>query len=112
MSFGEVREGLSAISLMVAALIVSLPGPALADCRADLLATNQTLQTTRAGLDQADAGAKSLRCAAYRRHFAAMKGLREVFARCDHGQQRVEHVEQLNSSIADFSKIVQNNCKP
>ena len=112
MYFGVVWRGSGAISLMVMVLAVTWQAPALADCRADLVATNQTLQATRAGLDAADGGAKAQRCAAYRRHFAAMKGVREVFARCDHGQQRAEHVDQLNNSISDFGKLVENNCKP
>lgn len=86
--------------------------PARADCRADLVATQQSLETTRAGIDTAQKASDAQRCPAYRRHYAAMVKVRDVFARCDTGSLKAEHAAQLNASIEGFRKQMPRGCRP
>jgi hypothetical protein len=96
------------------AALVALVGavPAAADCLADLTASQQNLERTRAGADAANAGPEAQKCAAHRRHYAAMVKVRDVFARCDTGAKKAERAVQLKASIDDFRAKMPRGCRP
>ncbi len=98
---------------VLGALFVTLgTPPAAADCRGDLLASQQSLERTRAGVDLADKGADAQRCPAYRRHHAALVQVREVFVRCDTGAQKAERAAQVGTTIESFRARMPRGCKP
>ena len=84
---------------------------AAADCRTELVASQQSLERTRAGM-QAAGASDAQRCAAYRRHHAALVQVREVFSRCDTGAQKAERAAQLTASIDDFRTKMPRGCRP
>jgi len=92
----------------VAILALTVVSPARADCRADLVTVSQTVERTRAELKDAAAGAK---CAAYRRHIAALTQVRDVFIRCDTGAEKAKNAAQVRSTVADVTKQMQQSCK-
>ena len=104
---GVLRGAAAVVGLMVLSL-----GPASADCKDELVASQQNLQATRAGVARAAAMPEPQRCPAYREHYAAMVKARAVFARCDTGAKRREHAAQLNTSIDGFRKQMPRGCKP
>lgn len=97
---------------LAAALAALASGAAGADCKDDLVATQSGLEATRAGVEQAARGPEAGKCAAHRRHYAAMVQVRNVFGRCDTGSNRAQHLAQLNASIDDFRKKMPAGCKP
>ena len=86
--------------------------PAAADCLSELTASQQGLERTRAGVDAANAGPDAQKCAAHRRHYAAMVKVRDVFARCDTGAKKAERAVQLKASIDDFRAKMPPGCRP
>ena len=97
---------------LAAALSVICATPAAADCRGDLLASQQSLERTRAGVDLADKGPDAQRCPAYRRHHAALVQVREVFGRCDTGAQKAARAAQVGTTIESFRARMPRGCKP
>ena len=97
-------------AVVIAALFFS-PGAAKADCRGDLVASQQALQTTTAGVAQADQGPEPARCPAYRRHYAALMKVREVFGRCDTGTKKAANAAALDGKINDFRRQAPKSCK-
>ena len=63
-------------------------GSATADCRGDLVKSEQNLNRTRGDLQQAATATPPVRCAAYRKHVASLTEVRSVFARCDTGANK------------------------
>src|SRR5437588_4945465 len=59
-------------ALLAAALLAAGAAPAAADCRADLLSTQQNLQTTRGALEGGAKAPAAQQCPAYRRHYGAL----------------------------------------
>jgi hypothetical protein len=96
----------------LAALFTIGAVPAAADCLADLTASQQGLERTRAGVDAANAGPDAQKCAAHRQHYAAMVKVRDVFARCDTGAKKAERAVQLKASIDDFRAKMPRGCRP
>jgi hypothetical protein len=101
-----------ATTAAVALVAVLACGPALAECKDELVASQKNLMATRAGIEQVAAAPEAQKCPAWRKHYAAMIKVRDVFARCDSGARRAEHAAQLEASIADFKRQVPRNCKP
>ena len=91
--------------------VALLAGEAEAACREDLVAAGKRIEQTQAGVQKAATGAPTARCAAFRQHVAALTKVREVFARCDTGKNKVENVGKVAASIADFTKRAQESCK-
>jgi len=83
-----------------------------ADCKSELVATQQGLEATRAGVEQAADGPAAARCTAHRRHYAAMVKFRDLLGRCDTGKTKAENLAQLNASIDDFRKKMPPGCQP
>jgi hypothetical protein len=83
---------------------------AAAECRDDLVASQDSLRTTRAGVDQAAEGPG--KCPAHRSHYAAMIKFRDVLARCDTSKERAGRVAGLNASIDQFRKGMPAGCRP
>ena len=99
--------------LRSAAVIAALlsPGAAMADCRGDLVASQQALQATTAGVAQADQGPEAARCPAYRSHYAALMKVREVFGRCDTGTKKAANAAALDGKINDFRRQAPKSCR-
>jgi hypothetical protein len=97
--------------LVVAAATFAAGPVAAADCKSDLVASQQGLKASGAGVSEVSVGPDAGKCPAYRKHLAAMVKFREVLSRCDTGAQRAEHVAQLNASIDDFRKKAPTGCK-
>lgn len=98
-------------ALGVVAMTAVLAGSASAACREDLVKTAQDLQRTRAEVEKAADKTPSVKCAAYRQHVAALNGVKTVFARCDTGADKVKNAGQVTTSIAAFTKQMQQSCK-
>lgn len=96
----------------LALLVGFSPAPVWADCKQDLVSAQQALQATKSAVDLADKGPDAQKCPAYRRHYAALAKVREVFGRCDTGTKKAEHAAQLNGSIEDFRKQAPRGCRP
>lgn len=99
-------------ALLAAPLFGLIVGPASAACREDLLASQQKLAATRAGIQIAADRASEEQCVAYRRHYVAMVGVRKVVAQCDVGAKGAEQVAQLDGLIEAFRKRMPPGCKP
>jgi hypothetical protein len=93
-------------------LLALFLAPAAAACREDLLASQQKLATTRAGIQKVAAASDAQKCPAYRRHYGAMLEVRKVFAQCDTGAQGPEQIAQLDGLIEAFRKRLPSGCKP
>jgi hypothetical protein len=106
MNFFSTRAALAAPLFALLAL------PASAACREDLVAGQQRLAATRAGLQVVADRANGEQCAAYRRHYGAMVEVRRVFAQCDRGARGAEQVAQLDGLIEAFRKRMPSGCKP
>jgi S1-C subfamily serine protease len=89
------------------------PGPnaqAAAVCLKEFAAAKQLLQETRGGVVASASAAPAARCQALQRHYTAMAAARDLFARCDTGDQRVQHAAQLDASMAQFKKSMPADC--
>lgn len=86
-------------------------GTANADCRDDLVKVDQSFNRTRSDLQKAAAGTPPVRCAAYRRHVASLTEVRKVFARCDTSANKAVNAAQTNTTLAAFTKQMQDNCR-
>lgn len=93
------------------AAVFAATAPATAACREDLVAVDQAVHRTRTALHDAASAAPAVKCAAYRRHVAAMTKIRDVFARCDTSANKAKNAAQVKASIADFTKQMQQSCK-
>jgi hypothetical protein len=104
-----VRRSLAA-GLAAAPILLGAAAAAAAECRDDLVASQDSLRTTRAGVDQAAEGPG--KCPAHRKHYAAMIRFRDVLARCDTSKERAGRVVGLNASIDEFRKAMPAGCRP
>jgi hypothetical protein len=85
---------------------------AAAVCLKEFAAAKQLLQETRVGVVSSASAAPAARCQALQRHYTAMTAARDLFARCDTGDQRVQHAAQLDASMAQFKKSMPADCNP
>jgi len=106
-----IRKSARLASLVGVLFALSATVASAADCRADLVASQQSLERTRAGI-QSPGPSDAQRCAAYRRHHASLVHVREVFSRCDTGAQKTERAAQLTASINDFRAKMPPGCRP
>ena len=97
-------------ALAAALLILAGVSPAAADCASELTASQQNLARTRAAV--AAGGSDAQKCAAQRRHYAALIKVREVFSRCDTGAQKGSNAAQLTATIDDFKAKMPRGCRP
>ena len=86
-------------------------GAAHADCRDDLVKADQNFSRTRSDLQKAANATPPARCAAYRRHIASLTEVRNVFARCDTSANKQANAAQTQTTLAAFTKQMQENCK-
>jgi len=107
--FAMVRRSL-AVGLAAAPIVLS--AAAAAECRDELVASQSSLKTTRAGVDQTAGGPVGDRCPAQRRHYAALIKFRDVLARCDTSKERPGRVAGLDASIDVFRKAMPAGCRP
>ena len=98
--------------LSAAMLILAGASPAAADCASELTASQQSLARTRAAIAAAATGSDAQKCAAQRRHYAALIKVREVFSRCDTGAQKGSNAAQLTATIDDFKAKMPRGCRP
>jgi hypothetical protein len=105
------RLSVAVISAVVITALLLSPGAAMADCRGDLVASQQALQATMASVAQVDQGPETARCPAYRRHYAALMKVREVFGRCDAGTKKAANAAALDGKINDFRRQAPKSCR-
>jgi hypothetical protein len=86
-------------------------GSASADCRADLVATDQGISKSHEAVERAAAGSQAQKCAAWRQHVVAMVQARDVLGRCDTGRKRDEHAGKVTAAIADVEQRIKQGCK-
>jgi hypothetical protein len=86
-------------------------GSASADCRADLVKADQNFSRTRSDLQKASTGTPPVKCAAYRKHVASLTEVRKVFARCDTSANKDANAAQTSTTLAAFTKQMQENCR-
>ncbi len=98
--------------LAAAMLVLAGASPAAADCAGELTASQQSLARTRAAVAAAATGSEAQKCAAQRRHYAALVKVREVFSRCDTGAQKGSNAAQLTTTIDDFKAKMPRGCRP
>jgi hypothetical protein len=101
-----------ALAAGVFAAVLAGTVPAAADCAGDLTASQQSLEQTRAGVAAAAASSEAQKCAAQRRHYAALVKVREVFSRCDSGAKKGDNAAQLKATIDDFKAKMPRGCRP
>ena len=104
--------GYRRLVLVAAAVLILAASPAAADCAGELTASQQSLERTRAAVAATAAGSDAQKCAAHRRHYAAMVKVREVFSRCDKGAQKGSNAAQLTATIDDFKAKMPRGCRP
>jgi hypothetical protein len=92
-------------------LIAFACGSAFADCRDDLVKADQHFNRTRSELQNAAAATPPVKCAAYRKHVASLTEVRKVFARCDTSANKEANAAQTNTTLAAFTRQMQENCK-
>jgi uncharacterized protein (DUF2141 family) len=100
------------LALLAAAMVIASASPAAADCAGELTASQQSLARTRAAVAAAATGSEAQKCAAQRRHYAALVKVREVFSRCDTGAQKGSNAAQLTTTIDDFKAKMPRGCRP
>jgi hypothetical protein len=86
-------------------------GAAYADCRDDLVKADQQFSRTRTDLQKAATATPPVKCAAYRRHVASLTEVRKVFARCDTSANKEANAAQTSTTLAAFTKQMQENCR-
>ena len=86
-------------------------GSAFADCRDDLVKADQNFNRTRSELQKASTATPPVKCAAYRRHVASLTEVRKVFARCDSSANKEANAAQTSTTLAVFTKQMQENCR-
>jgi len=94
--------------LLLAALAC---GSASADCRDDLVKVDQNFNRTRSELQKASNATPPVKCAAYRKHVASLTEVRKVFARCDTSANKDANAAQTGTTLAAFTRQMQENCK-
>jgi len=100
------------LTALAALLLGVLAVPANAACRDELVASQQQLAATRAGLHSVASRPEAEQCPAFRRHYAAMAAVRRVFAQCDTGVHGAEQAAQLDGLIEAFRKQMPPGCRP
>ena len=98
-------------ALGAVALTAGLAGSASAACREDLVKSAQDLQRTRGEVEKAADKSPTVKCAAYRQHVTALNGVKTVFARCDTSPDKAKNAGQVASTIATFTRQMQQSCK-
>ena len=104
--------GYSRQVVFAAALLILAASPAAADCAGELAASQQSLERTRATIAASAAASDAQKCAAQRRHYAALVKVREVFSRCDKGGNKAGNAAQLTATIDDFKAKMPRGCRP
>jgi hypothetical protein len=100
------------VPLCAAILMLAGASPAAADCASELTASQQSLERTRAEVAATATGSDAQKCAAQRRHYAALIKVREVFSRCDKGAQKGSNAAQLTATIDEFKAKMPRGCRP
>jgi hypothetical protein len=98
--------------LLAVAMLILAASPAAADCAGELTVSQQNLERTRASIAATAAGSDAQKCAAQRRHYAALIKVREVFSRCDKGGNKAGNAAQLTATIDDFKSKMPRGCRP
>jgi len=98
--------------VLAAAMLIFAASPAAADCASELTASQQSLERTRAAMAATAAGSDAQKCAAQRRHYAAMVKVREVFSRCDTSAKKGDNAAQLTATIDGFKAKMPRGCEP
>jgi hypothetical protein len=111
MTFAAYRR-IAPLAAGVLAVVLAGAMPAVADCASDLTASQQSLESTRAGVAATAAGTDAQKCATQRRYYAALVKVREVFSRCDTGGQKGDNAAQLKVAIDDFRAKMPRGCRP
>jgi len=93
-------------------LVVIGAAPAMADCASELTASQSSLERTRAAVAATAATTDAQKCAAQRRHYAALIKVREVFSRCDTGAKKEDNAAQLTAAIDAFKAKMSPGCRP
>jgi len=88
------------------------PSSAQAACYNEIVATKQLLVATRVGIQATVQSPPETKCQAIRRYYTAMISARDVFSRCDTGDQRAEHAAALDASIDKFRQNMPPDCRP
>lgn len=84
---------------------------ALAACRDDLIKADQDFSKSRSQLNAAANAAPAVKCAAYRRHVASLAQVSKVFGRCDTSADKAKNATQTKSTLADFTRQMNDACK-
>jgi hypothetical protein len=84
---------------------------ASAACRDDLIKADQDFAKSRSTLQASANAAAPVKCAAYRRHVAALGQVSKVFARCDTSADKGRNAAQTKSALADFTRQMNDACK-
>jgi uncharacterized protein (DUF2141 family) len=104
--------GYRRLVLVAAAMLILAARPAAADCAGELTGSQQSLERTRAAIAATAGGSDAQKCAAQRRHYAAMVKVREVFSRCDTSAKKANNAAQLTATIDDFKAKMPRGCRP
>lgn len=97
-------------SLVALALAVCTGAAQAQTCRDDLIKADQTFNRTRSELQKAATAAPNVKCAAYRRHVAALTSVRNVFGRCDTGTNKAKNAAATNAALAEFTRQMRETC--
>jgi hypothetical protein len=84
---------------------------ASAACRDDLIKADQDFAKSRSTLQASANAAPPAKCAAYRRHVASLGQVSKVFARCDTSAAKAKNAAQTKSTLADFTRQMNDACK-
>jgi len=100
------------VSFVAGVLLAALAcGTALADCRDDLVKVDQNFNRTRSDLQKAVTATPPVKCAAFRKHVVSLTEVRKVFARCDTGANKEANAAQTATTLAAFTRQMQENCR-
>ena len=98
----------AALALLVAGVVSA--GAQGANCRADLIKADQGIHRSLDNVQKAKDATATVKCAAFRRHIAALNGVKAVMARCDTGPNKAANAAQTNTAIATFAKEARETC--
>ena len=106
---------MSLLLRLVAAAALILAGPALAApgdelCKRDLFMADAGISGSYRSLEMGGSKPEE-QCAAWRRHVEALKKSSAAYARCAEGAVKARKTAELNSSAADFQRLIGERCK-
>jgi hypothetical protein len=105
-----IRASTSALSLALLVAGIVSAAAQTANCRADLIKADQGIHRSLDGVQKARDATASVKCTAFRRHIAALNGVKAVMARCDTGPNKAANAAQTNTAIATFAKEAREAC--